>query len=135
MIVAKVLMSSSLFILIAKVSPSPLNAWLSKCLNRFTGSCEGLSLELPGPLLKLGSISLFCSCMFTVHEWGAVRLSGPFFYRLLYIAVRGDHDFSLHSLFSSFDALAFTLMLLPLVLLSFDFFIVLSDGRRAFSGS
>jgi hypothetical protein len=57
------------------------------------------------------------------------------FYCLLYIAVRGDQDFSPRLLFLSLDALAFASALLSLVLLSFDFFVVSSDGRRAFSGS
>jgi hypothetical protein len=66
---------------------------------------------------------------------GVAWLLGLFFYCLLYIAVRSDQDFSRHLLFPSFDILSFALALSPLVLLSFDFFIVLSDGRRAFSGS
>jgi hypothetical protein len=45
--------------------------------------------------------------------------------------VRGDRDFSPHLLFSSIG----TLTLLLLVLLSFDIFGVLSDGKRVFSGS
>jgi hypothetical protein len=53
------------------------------------------------------------------------------FYHLLYIVVRGDWDFSPHLLFSSFDALTLSL----LVMLSFDFFIVSIDGKRAFSSS
>jgi hypothetical protein len=57
------------------------------------------------------------------------------FYCLLYIAVCGDQDFSPHLLFLSLDALAFASALLSLVLLSFNFFVVSSDGRRAFSGS
>jgi hypothetical protein len=59
---------------------------------------------------------------------------GAVFYQLLYIAVRGDQDFSPHLLFSSFDTLAFALTSL-LVLLTSNFFVVSSDGRRAFFGS
>jgi hypothetical protein len=62
-------------------------------------------------------------------ECGAVI--GVIFYRLLYIAVRSDRDFSPQLLFSSFDALTLS----PLVLLSFDFFVILSDGKRVFSSS
>jgi hypothetical protein len=105
------------------------------------GFCEGLNLELPGPLLKLSLVSLFSLRLFTVRAWGAARLPGPFFtYRLLYIAVHSDHDFSPHLLFPSFNhshcrsgALVVDLVLSLLVLLSFDFFVVLSDVGKAFS--
>jgi hypothetical protein len=63
---------------------------------------------------------------------GCGTITGAIFY--CYIVVSGDQDFSLYLLFSSFNR-SRTLVLSLLVLLSLDFFIALSDGERAFSGS
>jgi hypothetical protein len=91
-------------------------------LGPLSASCyEGPGVELPGPL---------DSYPFTVHAQNVTRLSGHFYY-LLYIVVRGDHDFSLHLLSIGFDALA-PLLLQPV---SFDFSTDSSDGGRAFFGA
>jgi hypothetical protein len=65
-------------------------------------------VELPRPFLKLGPTGRFNLCPFTMHVQNTAWLLGPIFYRLLYVAVRGEHDFSPHLLFSAFDALGLT---------------------------
>jgi hypothetical protein len=70
------------------------------------GRYEGLRVELLGPLAKLGLVGLFNSGLFTVStQCGR-------FYRLLYIAVCGNQDFTFHLLFLAFDTLAPTPSLL-----------------------
>jgi hypothetical protein len=76
--------SGILCIAVAKASPSPSNAWLSKSLNSFDTLLQQFSLVLPGPLLKLDPVSLFSSYPFTVCVRGAVRLSGSFLALAIY---------------------------------------------------
>jgi hypothetical protein len=95
------------------------------------GCYEGPVVALPRPLVKLGPVGLFSFYPFTMRACG-MRLSGPFL-PLLYIVAPGDHDFSLHCLFPTIHVVALTTLLLQLA--SFDFYVSLSNGRQAFSGS
>jgi hypothetical protein len=109
-----------------KESPSPSNVWLLLSMMVWTIRYGGHFAMLPGSFVKVGSVDLLALAVYCERKaWRDLR--GQFLL-LLYIAVAGDRDFSLHPLLPVIHAVVFTPLLLRLT--GFDSSVSVCDGGR-----